>query len=74
MFNELLLLSGNDIPVQNINLILHPPKIKEIALIGEENFFIGCEFLKFNKNKLSTEDKNRLENISNFEILMSIMR
>lgn len=74
MFNELLLLSGNDIPIQNINLILHPPKIKEIALIGEENFFIGCEFLKFNKNKLSTEDKNRLENISNFEILMSIMR
>ena len=74
MTNDLLLLSGNDIPIEEIHLLLHPPTIKEIAYIGEEAFFGGCEFLKFNKNKLNTEDRNRLENISNFEILMSIMR
>lgn len=74
MINDLLLLSGNDIPIEEIHLLLHPPTIKEISYIGEEAFFGGCEFLKFNKNKLSTEDRNRLENISNFEILMSIMR
>ena len=74
MNNDLLLLSGNDIPIEEVHLLLHPPTIKEISFIGEEAFFGGCEFLKFNKNKLNTEDRNRLENISNFEILMSIMR
>jgi len=72
--NDLLLLSGNDIPIEEIHLLLHPPTIKEISYIGEDAFFGGCEFLKFNKNKLNTEDRSRLENISNFEILMSIMR
>ncbi len=74
MNNDLLLLSGNDIPIEEVHLLLHPPTIKEISYIGEEAFFSGCEFLKFNKNKLNTEDRNRLENTSNFEILMSIMR
>lgn len=74
MNNDLLFLSGNDIPIEEVHLLLHPPTIKEISYIGEEAFFGGCEFLKFNKNKLNTEDRNRLENISNFEILMSIMR
>lgn len=74
MNNDLLFLSGNDIPIEEVHLLLHPPTIKEISYLGEDNFFSGCEFLKFNKNKLNTEDRNRLENISNFEILMSIMR
>lgn len=74
MINELLLLSGNDIPIDEINLLLHPPTIKEIAYIGEDKFFSGCEFLRFTKDKLNSEDRNRLENISNFEIIMSIMR
>jgi len=74
MINELLLLSGNDVPIEEINLLLHPPTIKEIALIGEDNFYAGCEFWRFTKNRLSQEDKSRLENITNFEIIMSIMR
>ena len=74
MENDLLLLSGNDIPIEEIHLLLHPPTIKEIAYIGEEAFFSGCEFLRFTKEKLSREDRSRLENISNFEIIMSIMR
>lgn len=74
MLNDLLLLSGNDIPLENVNLLLHPPTIKEIALIGEEHFFSGCEFLRFSKNRLNTEDRKSLESLSNFEIIMSIMR
>lgn len=74
MFNDLLLLSGNDIPIEEIHLLLHQPTIKEIALIGEDKFFSGCEFLRFSKEKLNSEDRNRLENISNFNIIMSIMR
>lgn len=74
MVNELLLLSGNDIPIESIQIIMHQPTIKEIAYIGEDAFFSGCEFLRFSKDKLSTEDRIRLENISNFEVIMSIMR
>ena len=62
MNNELLLLSGNDIPIAKANLLLHQPTIKEIAYVGEEIFFSGCEFLRFSKNNLSIEDKSHLEN------------
>lgn len=71
--NELLLLSGNDIPFPSAQICIHPPTIKEIALIGEEKFFMGCELLKFSKDILSPEDKNNLSQISDFNILMTIM-
>jgi hypothetical protein len=74
LLNDLLLLSGNDIPLEEVNLLLHPPTIKEISLIGEKNFFSGCELLRFTKNRLNSKDRNSLENLSNFEIIMSIMR
>ena len=74
MLNDLTLLSGNDIPIEEIHLLLHQPTIKEIALIGEDAFFSGCELLRFNKENLSSEDRNRLESIANFDIIMSIMR
>lgn len=74
MLNDLLLLSGNDIPLEQINLLLHPPTIKEISLIGEKNFFSGCELLRFTKNRLNSKDRSNLESLSNFEIIMSIMR
>lgn len=74
MLNDLLLLSGVDIPFPQAQITIHQPKIKEIALIGEETFFLGCQILNFSKDLLSPEDKNNLENKTNFEILMSIMR
>lgn len=73
MLNELLLLSGNDIPFSAAGVTIHPPTIKEIAYIGEENFFTGCELLNFSKDILDDKDKTRLENLTNFEVLMSIM-
>ena len=39
MLNDLLLLSGNDIPFEQAQISIHQPTIKEIAYIGEENFF-----------------------------------
>ena len=74
MINDLILLSGNDIPIDEVHLILHQPTIKEIGLIGEDKFFAGCEFLRFSKEKLSQQDRVGLDNITNFEIIMSIMR
>ena len=74
MVNELLLLSGNDIPFAEARLTIHPPTIKEIALIGEESFFLGCDFLIFSQDNLIEKDKKGLDNISNFDIIMSIMK
>lgn len=72
--NDLLFLSGNDIPFIEAQLIIHQPTIKEIGLIGEEAFFTGCQLLNFSKNLLTEEDKTNLEDKTNFDILIAILR
>lgn len=74
MVNDLLLLSGNDIPFTSAQMTIHQPTIKEIAYIGEECFFTGCELLNFSKNILSEEDKIHLEDKTNFDILIAILK
>lgn len=74
MDNELLLLSGNDIPFIEAQITIHQPTIKEIAYIGEESFFTGCELINFSKNILSEQDKINLEDKTNFDILIAILR
>lgn len=71
--NELLLLSKNDIPFIEAQVNVHQPTISEISLIGEEKFWSGCQFLNFSKSMLDLEDKQDLENTSDFEVFMSIM-
>ena len=73
MDNELLLQSNNDIPFPEAQITIHQPTIKEISLIGEENFFAGCQLLIFSKEKLSEKDKSGLENKDDFDIFMSIV-
>lgn len=73
MLNDLLLLSGVDIPFIEAQISIHQPTLKEISYIGEESFFIGSEILTFNKNILSDKDKTVLEDKDDFEIFMSIM-
>lgn len=74
MINELLLLSGKDLPFNEAQLIIHPPSIAQISYIGEDAFFTGCQYLTFSKNNLQDKDKNHLDNHSSFEILMTIMK
>ena len=74
MDNELLLLSGNDIPFIEAQITIHQPTIKEIAYIGEEVFFTGCELINFSKNLLLEKDKVILENKTNFDILIAILK
>lgn len=73
MFEEILLLSGNDLPFFSAQTVVRQPSIKDISLIGEEKFFIACQLLTFSKDHLSEEDKLSLENMNDFEILMSII-
>lgn len=73
VFDKLLLITNNDIPFQPAKLIIHNPIIKQIAFIGESNFWIGCQYLTFSKDKMNDQDKNHLKDISNFNILMKII-
>ena len=73
ILNNLLLLSGNDIPFPEAQITIHQPTLKEIAYIGEDAFFSGCGFLDFSKDLLGDEDKVRLSHLSDFDIFMSII-
>lgn len=44
MKNELLYISGNDIPFEQAKVIIHQPTVKEIAYIGEKIFLQVVSF------------------------------
>lgn len=71
--NKLLLLSGNDIPFSVARISIHQPTIKEIAYIGENRFYSGCELLTFSKEKLQRVDKTDLSQYNDFDIIMSMI-
>lgn len=64
---------GTDIPIPQIQGIIHQPKIKEIALMGESEFFVAIQCLNINKN-LIDQDKTPLQISNNFQIFMTIMQ
>lgn len=70
---RLALITGVDIPIPQCQLILHQPKLKEIALLGEKNFFTGIQCLNINKN-MYTEDETLLQDLSNFQIFMKVVQ
>lgn len=69
---RLALMCGSDIPIPEIQATIHQPKIKEIALMGEADFFVAIQCLNVDKNLLR-QDKTLLQNTSNFQIFMTIM-
>ena len=71
--DELLLLSGNDILMAEAGIYIRQPRLKDIAYLGEERFYMGCELLNFSKDILQEKDKSILGDKTNFEIIMSIM-
>lgn len=72
--NNLLILSGNDIPFPEAQLSVHQPTIKQIGLIGQSTLFGGIQILRFEKNNLTEQGKTELQNYSNFEVIMSIIK
>lgn len=72
---RLALMCGTDIPVPEIQSIIHQPKIREIAYIGEQDFFIGMQCFCINKDNLHiNEGESLLRNTSNFQIFMTMMQ
>ena len=72
MDKRLALMCGTDIPVPECQIFIHQPTIKEIALVGESDFFSGIQCLCLNKS-MFVKDERDLANITNFQIFMTIM-
>lgn len=65
MDTRLALMCGTDFPVPECQLTIHQPRIKEIALIGEADFFAGIQCLCLNKS-MFVQDESLLETTNNF--------
>lgn len=74
IIDELSLELGIDIPFVEAGVIIHQPRLKEIAYITEQRFWVGYELLKFDKENLVEQDKHDLSNWSNFDIIMSMIQ
>ena len=72
MDTRLALMCGTDIPVPECQITIHQPRLKEIALIGESDFFSGVQCLCLNKS-MFVKDESHLANTNNFQIFMTIM-
>lgn len=66
------LMCGIDIPIPELQLTVHQPKMKEIALIGTPDFLAGAQTLCISKNLLA-QGETLLAELNNFQILMMIM-
>lgn len=69
---RLALMAGSDIPIPEFEVAIHQPTIKEISYIGEFDFFTGVQCLCIYKS-MFTQDKADLEDITNFQIFMTVM-
>ena len=72
MDTRLTLMCGTDYPVPECQLVVHQPRIKEIAFIGEADFFAGIQCLCLNKS-MFVKDESLLRDTNNFQIFMTIM-
>ena len=72
MDTRLALMCGTDYPVPECQLTIHQPRIKEISLIGESDFFTGIQCLCLNKS-MFVKDESLLATTNNFQIFMTVM-
>lgn len=72
MDTRLALMCGTDIPVPDCQIVVHQPRIKEIAFVGESDFFSGIQCLCLNKSMFA-KDESLLADTNNFHIFMTIM-
>ena len=69
---RLALMSGINIPIPELKLVLHQPTIQEIAYMGEQDFFTAIHYLCLDKEVL-VEDEVLLQNLTNFQVLMKVI-
>ena len=69
---RLALMTGVDIPIPELQIAIHQPTIKEISMIGEQDFFLGIQLLCIDKN-IYVQDERLLQQTNNFQLFMAII-
>lgn len=69
---RLALMTGIDIPIPECKLIVHQPRIEEIAFLGDTPFFTGTQTLCLYKS-MFVQGNVDLDDIKNFQIFMMVM-
>lgn len=67
---RLALMTGVDIPIPELQIVLHQPTIKEISMLGEQDFFIGIQMLCIDSNLYAEQIGF---GISNFQLFINII-
>ncbi len=65
-------MAGIDIHIPELQLTIHVPVIKEIALMGETKFFMAVQYLCLDKESL-IQDETLLSSLTNFQVLMKVL-
>lgn len=65
-------MAGIDIPIPELQLIIHVPTIKDIAYMGESKFFMAVQYLCLDKESL-IQDETLLSTLTNFQVLMKVL-
>lgn len=68
------LMCGIDLPIPELQTTIHQPKIKEIAFVGEKDFFLGIQCLCIDKNVIANQGESLLVNTNNFQIFMTMIK
>lgn len=69
---KLALMAGVDIPIPELQLVVHIPTIKDIAYMGEQQFFMAIQYICLNKESL-VQDETLLASLTNFQVLMKVL-
>ena len=72
--DKLRLMSKTDIPFPQAGLTVTQPSIYDISYAGEDYVMKGAKILLINKNSIDSEDKVALDNMTDFEILLKLIR
>lgn len=65
-------MAGIDIPIPELQIVIHPPTIKDIAYMGESQFFTAVQYLCLDKESL-IQDEFLLSSLTNFQVLMKVL-
>ena len=65
-------MTGIDIPVPECQLVIHQPTIKEISIVGENDFNLGAHLVCINKEDYGNEIAT-LQDLNNFTLLMKLL-
>lgn len=66
-------MAGVDVPVPELELTLHVPRLREIAMMGETDFFTAVQYICLDKEML-VQDQALLQGFSNFQVLMKVLQ